>query len=111
MRIHKSTIMKLGGLVVVVVVAAAAYRFLPWSIIGPKVEQRRSEIGLTPNEIAANGPLPGALRLYAKELACAKALPTPGYFSSINAAELADAQRSGVFPCELSRLAGGGHRR
>jgi len=99
MRIHKSTIMKLGGLVVVVVVAAAAYRFLPWSIIGPKVEQRRSEIGLTPNEIAANGPLPGALRLYAKELACAKALPTPGYFSSINAAELADAQRSGVFPC------------
>ncbi len=54
---------------------------------------------LTANETAANGPLPGDVGLYAKELACAAALPTPGYYSSINGAEIADAQRSGVFPC------------
>ena len=54
---------------------------------------------LTPNQIAANGPLPGDVTLYGKELACAKNLATPGYFSSINGAEIADAQRSGLFPC------------
>ena len=55
---------------------------------------------LTDNEKAANGPLPGDVSLYLKELACAEMLSsTPGYFSTINGAELADAQRSGVFPC------------
>jgi len=53
----------------------------------------------TENERAANGPLPGDLSLYAKEFECCRRLPTPGYFSSLNGAELADAQRSGVFPC------------
>ena len=48
---------------------------------------------------AANGPLPGDVALYQKEQACAEALKTPGYFQSINAAELADAQRSGTYPC------------
>ncbi len=48
---------------------------------------------------AANGPLPGDVALYAKEQACAEALKTPGYFQSINAAEFADAERSGVYPC------------
>src|SRR5262249_15634733 len=48
---------------------------------------------------APNGPLPGDVALYQKEQACAEALKTPGYFQSINAAELADAQRSGTYPC------------
>jgi hypothetical protein len=51
------------------------------------------------NFAAANGPLPGDVALYPKEQACAEALKTPGYFPSINAAELADAQRSGTYPC------------
>ncbi len=34
-----------------------------------------------------------------QELACQQDLPTPGYFSSLNAAEISDAQRSEVFPC------------
>ena len=51
------------------------------------------------NFSAANGPLPGDVVLYAREQACAEALKTPGYFPSINAAELADAQRSGTYPC------------
>jgi hypothetical protein len=56
-------------------------------------------IGHKSNELAANGPFPGEVGLYAKELACARKLPTPGYYSSLNAAEIADSQRSGLFPC------------
>lgn len=48
---------------------------------------------------AANGPIPGDVTLYARELACQQAIPTPGYFPSLNGAEIADAQRSGKFPC------------
>lgn len=55
--------------------------------------------GLRPGEVAANGPIPGDVSLYAKELACQQAIPTPGYYPSLNGAEISDAQRSGMFPC------------
>lgn len=48
---------------------------------------------------AANGPIPGDVTLYATEWACQQATPTPGYFSSLNGAEISDALRSGNFPC------------
>ncbi|ODS00278.1 hypothetical protein AUC68_01120 [Methyloceanibacter methanicus] len=48
---------------------------------------------------AANGPIPGDLTLYALELECQNGIPTPGYYSSLNGAEISDAQRSGIFPC------------
>jgi hypothetical protein len=51
------------------------------------------------NQDAANGPIPGDVTLYAGELACQQAIPTPGYYSSLNGAEISDAQRSGMFPC------------
>ncbi|GEM_PF-6609131 len=76
-----------------------AYRLL-WTSIRPKSEQRLSEIGLNSNEIAANGPLPGEVSLYDKELRCCQGLPTPGYYPSLNAAEIADGQRSRLFPCD-----------
>lgn len=88
----------IAALVLLVVVGFAVYRLFG-RVIGAKVEQRVAEVGLTSNEIAANGPLPGDVSLYAKELACAEKLPTPGYYSSLNAAEIADGLRSGVFPC------------
>ena len=53
----------------------------------------------TSNEIAANGPIPGDVSLYKKELGIAHNLKTPGYYSTINGAEIADAERSGLFPC------------
>src|SRR5512138_487365 len=93
-----SKVFKLLGLVVLVLLAVAAYRLLG-TVVEPKVEHRIGEIGLTPNETAANGPLPGDVSLYAKELACAQGLQTPGYYPSINGAELTDAQRSGLFTC------------
>src|SRR5713101_1177698 len=91
-------IVKLIGLLIAVLLAVAAYRLL-WPAVQPKVEHRIAEIGLTSNEVAANGPLPGDVTLYAKELACTEKLPTPGYYPSINGAEIADAQRSGLYPC------------
>jgi hypothetical protein len=61
--------------------------------------EAQDKTGLTSNEVAANGPLPGDVSLYGKELDCAEGLKTPGYYPSINGAEIADAQRSGLFPC------------
>jgi len=89
---------KLVGLVIVILLVYAAYRLL-WTTVEPKVERRVVQIGLTSNEVAANGALPGDLDLYEKELACQQSIPTPGYYSSLNAAEITDAQRSGMFPC------------
>src|SRR3974377_215218 len=92
----RSGVFKLVGLIIIVVLVAAVY--LLWPILSQKAEHRVGEIGLTSNEIAANGPLPGDVTLYLKELACQQKLKT-GYYPSINGAELADAQRSGIFPC------------
>lgn len=54
---------------------------------------------LTSNMVAANGPLPGNLSLYAAEVECSAAQNTSGYYSSLNGAEVADAQRSETYPC------------
>lgn len=54
---------------------------------------------LTSNMLAANGPLPGNLSLYATEVECSKAQNTSGYYASLNGAEVADAQRSELYPC------------
>jgi hypothetical protein len=94
----RSGYVKLAGLVVLAVAAVVAYRLLG-TVIEPKIEQKVAQIGLTPNQIAANGPIPGDVSLYAKEFACSQTLPTPGYYSSLNAAEISDAHRSGLFPC------------
>ncbi len=94
----KSRWVRYGVLAVVLLLAYVAYRLL-WTTVEPKLERRLGNVGLTGNEKAANGPLPGDRGLYAAELACSQALPTPGYYSSLNAAENADAERSGLFPC------------
>ena len=90
--------LKVLAVVVVVALGYAVYR-LGWTVIEPKIDRRVSQIGLTPNQIAANGPLPGDVSLYAKELACQQAIPTPGYYPSLNGAEISDSERSGLFPC------------
>ncbi|MGB8771364.1 MAG: hypothetical protein WCC92_17230 [Candidatus Korobacteraceae bacterium] len=92
----RSGVFKVVGLIIIVLLLAAAY--LLWPIITHKVEHRVGEIGLTSNERAANGPLPGDVTLYLKELACQQKIQT-GYYQSINGAEVADAQRSNIFPC------------
>ena len=95
---RKTTVIKLSLAALLILLAVGAYRLLG-PVIGGKVERQVEKIGLTANEIAAHGPLPGDVGLYAKELACQQAIPTPGYYSSLNGAEIADSERSGVFPC------------
>jgi len=94
----RSRILKLVGIAIVVVLAVVVYRLLG-TVIGPKIEQQVAKVGLTPNQVVANGPLPGDVSLYAKELACQQTIPTPGYYSSLNGAEISDSERSGLFPC------------
>jgi len=57
-----------------------------------------SSPNMTNNEQAANGPLPGDVSLYEKELRATESLSTPGYYASLNGAEISDAQRSGSYP-------------
>jgi hypothetical protein len=96
--VRKSAIFKWAGLAIVVILAIAVYRLLG-PVIGAKVEQKVANVGLTANQIAAHGPLAGDVGLYAKELACQQKIPTPGYYSSLNGAEISDSERSGRFPC------------
>jgi hypothetical protein len=85
-----------GALIVLALIVG--YRLFG-TLIGAKVEGQVAKIGLTPNQVAANGPLPGDVSLYAKELACQQQIPTPGYYASLNGAEISDSERSGLFPC------------
>ena len=54
--------------------------------------------GLTDNEKAANGPFPGDLDEIAEEWKRSQQLDTPGYFKSLNGAEVGDAKRSQCYP-------------
>ncbi|MEO9777782.1 MAG: hypothetical protein ABJH07_27400 [Sedimentitalea sp.] len=51
------------------------------------------------NLAAANGPLPGDLSRIQAEWDCAQQRATPGYFKSINGAEVSDARRSQQYTC------------
>ncbi len=94
----KSAIIKLVAAAVVVLILVVAYRLFG-TVVEPKIERRIAEVGLTPNQIAAHGPLSGEVSLYAQEWACQQQIPTPGYYSSLNGAEISDSERSGLFPC------------
>jgi hypothetical protein len=93
-----SSILKWVGLLILVVLAVVVYR-LAGTIIGARIGEQVAKVGLTSNQVAAPGPLPGDVSLYAKELACRQNIATPGYYSSLNGAEISDSQRSGLFPC------------
>jgi hypothetical protein len=54
---------------------------------------------VTTSEQTTGGPLPGDLSKYESEQSCQEGISTPGYWSSMNAAELTDGQRSGIYPC------------
>ena len=98
----KSTVITAVAGAVVVIALIVAYRLLG-PLIGAKVEEQVAKIGLTPNQVAAHGPLPGDVSLYAKELACQRKIPTPGYYSSINGAELADGNAVASIRVQRSR--------
>ncbi|TMV07523.1 hypothetical protein FGK63_08610 [Ruegeria sediminis] len=51
------------------------------------------------NSSAANGPFPGDLSAMQREWGCAQARETPGYFRSLNGAEVSDSKRSQTYEC------------
>ena len=53
---------------------------------------------LTKNEKAANGPLPGDHSLVEEEHRGSASIASPGYYPSLNGAEISGADRSGCFP-------------
>lgn len=57
------------------------------------------EAQTSPGVTAANGPFPGDLSAIQREWDCAQARETPGYFRSLNGAEVSDAQRSQTYAC------------
>lgn len=69
---------------------------LSLAVIGACVGRASDEA--LPGETAANGPFPGDVSLYEQELALAAMHTSPGYYPSLNAAEIADSRRSGFFP-------------
>jgi hypothetical protein len=62
----------------------------------------------TENEKAANGPLPGNVLLYEKEFQKSAKYTSPGYYPSLNGAEVGDAQRGavGIDACCAERAGG-----
>ncbi|WP_159089340.1 hypothetical protein [Tateyamaria sp. Alg231-49] len=67
--------------------------------IGMANAQENSDDALVLNEISANGPFPGNLVAQQSEWECAQSRDTPGYFRSLNAAEVSDAKRSQLYEC------------
>ncbi|MHC4180392.1 MAG: YncE family protein, partial [Planctomycetota bacterium] len=53
---------------------------------------------LNDNEKAANGPIPGDHSLVETEHQGSASIASPGYYPSLNGAEMCDARRSGCFP-------------
>lgn len=80
--------------------AGVAALLLGFTVVGTTAETASPEMPApTPNEIAANGPFPGELGTIMKEWECVQQLGTPGYFRSLNGAEVADSTRSQLYPC------------
>ena len=61
-------------------------------------QENTDQTGGNSNLEAANGPFPGDLSLYRKEVEIAKKHTSPGYYPSLNAAEISGSERSGFFP-------------
>jgi hypothetical protein len=89
----------LYGLVVVVALLVFAVAYLLWPRLTQKEQEKVAQAGLTSNEVAANGPLPGDVTAYSKQQACVAASPNPGYYHSLNGAEMEDAARSALYAC------------
>jgi len=69
-----------------------------FSPLGSVNAQSGSDTG-TPGINAANGPAPGDLSIVDDQWECSQGLDTPGYFKSLNGAEVADSTRSQAYPC------------
>jgi hypothetical protein len=56
-------------------------------------------VGVTPNQKAAGGPLPGNHTMALQEAKCAAAQRNPPWYPTVNPAELYNSNRTHVYPC------------
>jgi len=69
------------------------------SVLPPPQPQGIINVGITPNQLAAGGPLPGNHTLALEEVWCAEAESNPPWYPSVNPAELHDSNRTHVYEC------------
>jgi hypothetical protein len=69
------------------------------SVLPPPQPQGIVNVGVTSNQLAAGGPLPGNHSLALEEVECANSWNNPPWYPTVNPAELADSNRTHVYPC------------
>jgi len=69
------------------------------SVLPPPQPEGIVNVGVTPNQLAAGGPLPGNHSVALEEVECAAEENNPPWYPTVNPAELADSNRTHVYAC------------
>ena len=69
------------------------------SVLPPPQPQGIVNVGVTPNQLAAGGPLPGNHSLALEEAECAAEENNPPWYPTVNPAELHDSNRTHLYAC------------
>jgi hypothetical protein len=69
------------------------------SVLPPPQPKGIVNVGVTPNQLAAGGPLPGNHSVALEEAQCAAEENNPPWYPTVNPAELHDSNRTHVYAC------------
>lgn len=69
------------------------------SVLPPPQPQGVVNVGVTPNQLAAGGPLPGNHSVALQEAECVAALDNPPWYPSLQPAEHHDSNRTKLYTC------------
>ena len=69
------------------------------SVLPPPQPQGVVNVGVTPNQLAAGGPLPGNHSLALEEAECVAKQNNPPWYHTLQAAELRDSNRTKLYAC------------
>jgi hypothetical protein len=69
------------------------------SVLSPPQPKGIVNVGVTPDQKAAGGPLPGNHTIALQEIKCAAAERNPPWYPTVNPAELHDSNRTHVYAC------------
>ncbi len=69
------------------------------SVLPPPQPEGIVNVGVTSNQLAAGGPLPGNHSVALEEAECAAEENNPPWYPTVNPAELADSNRTHVYEC------------
>jgi hypothetical protein len=98
-----SILLTVAGLLLVIASALPGYASTNnvgnSSVLPPPQPQGIVNVGVTSNQLAAGGPLPGNHSLALEEAECANSWNNPPWYPTVNPAELTDSNRTHVYPC------------